>query len=284
MAEYEDGLSAALAFVAEQQEDANDTQVTLVGTDWEKGVERVSVNANGQEREVERPLKPVARVVVLESVESLIGYVIGPCAAGVKGGAVMVSDKEVVADLAYGCHFEHRAVLPLASSEEFVGLQQMRAGVGARALWTLLVGTLDGCVSPAGQAEDVRLLETLVANITVDDKDVQSQVIDRLGGPNVAGERTVRVSLGTTHGPQGAEIPVSWTWKGRIWSCLEEEFEVPLRLEVGKRDNEITLTFHARRFSDVLRGARAALVSRLGTIPEARATVYEGAFRGGNRE
>lgn len=278
--EHEEGLAAALAFVAEQQEEANRTQIEVVGTDWEKGLEKVSVNANGQEREVDRPLKPPARVVTLASVESLIGYVNGASAAGVEAGVVLVSEKEVVADLAYGRHFEHRAVLPLAASEEYEGLERMRAGIGVRALWTLLVGALDGCVYPAGHEEETRLLEMLVSNITVDVKDVTSLVIDRLGAGNSAGEYTVKVSMGTTKGEQRAEIPVAWVWKGRLWSCLEQEFEVPLRLEVGKRDSEVTLLFHARRFSDVLRGARAALVSRLEAVRGDRASVYEGAFRG----
>jgi hypothetical protein len=185
-------------------------------------------------------------------------------------GVVFVGVDSLQVDMQYGSNETHVAKMPLGYSEEYKALRQLMndPGVAQKKLWKLLITAL-------ADSMDKSLLLS-IQNIKVNQKSDSNVEINALGVSNASASRSLQITYpGKNGASENAEIPVDWTFKGRIFEAFDKEYEIPLRLEVHT-DDGMTFQFHPRRLEKILTQCRLDLVDVLQAQVPSNFTVHEG--------
>jgi hypothetical protein len=231
---------------------------------------KVFVALNGKIAEVAK-FTP-KRDHVFQTLDGLIAYLASAhCAKD--DGILFVGDDLIHADLQYQQRGTHRAKLPLVKSEEYKALERLMAGVPQKELWRLLLSKLDGCLP----------LELMLqaSNIQIKGEYVSDTKIERtgLGNSNTAQVTRITYTAPDGKGTKTSDIGTNWAFMGRIWEAYDEQFEIPLTLEIKTEDvKEPLFIFHPRRLDKVLREAKLALVGELNERIVGAFTVHEGTY------
>ena len=132
------------------------------------------------------------------------------------------------------------------------------------------MGDLEGCF------DDELLMQTAMLNIV---GEVTEKVqIQKLGTQTSDAHSRVKISVPNPEGGKdAAELRQDWTYKGRIFEALNEEYEIKLSLTVTQK---LEFKFIAKRLDKVMDQARADVVShvRKGLADAVGWQVFEGSL------
>lgn len=174
-------------------------------------------------------------------------------------GALFVGEDRIVADMAHGPLGQNNpriAVLPLFPSEEFTALGGLFSGVNQRQLWRRLISDLHGCLPPS--------LLLAISQMKVKASAEQQSHIEISGVGSEKNAASVAISYAGAKGTETVEIGLDWTYRGRVYDCMDQHYEIPLRLEVSvENGKEVLFRFHPRQLQRLMRQVRADIVAKL---------------------
>lgn len=180
---------------------------------------------------------------------------------------VWVGTESVVGNLAAGTLVEDGVSLGLDYAPEFsalLSLGDVGRPVDQKTLWRRLMVDLRDEVS--------EVLVAQIASCSVAANSSSESRIELSGVTSSSGAAGVKVKLGVSE----AQVQCDWTYKGRVYACLEQQFEVPLRLEVVASGGSLGFVLHVLRKDRVLEQARNAVAEVLLKVLPAGVPVYLG--------
>jgi len=224
---------------------------------------------NGKVKIEKLPQCKPTREHTFGSLEGFLDYLNSDHCANDKG-IVFVGQEQIFVNLAYKTNEAQEAKLPLKFSDEYQAMRSLADGVKHKALWQLLITKLHGCMSPA--------LLLAIGQIKITGG-TESQIrVDITGITDGKQSDSLRVSFAVNKGEATADIPMEWTWKGRIWEQFGNEYEITLRLEIEVVNGALVFRFHPRRPQEVLRQATQDLVAEIKKAIPKQFTAHEGSY------
>lgn len=135
--------------------------------------------------------------------------------------------------------------MELEHTEQYKAFLKITKGVGRQELWQLLATDLYGCL-PAG-------LEFQIMNLRMYEDSKQEITIQPTGLKTGQASNAVKICYDDPkEGKKDLELGLDFTYKGTVWTCFDDEIQVPMRLVVSNTAEGLHFRFFPRGLGSLL--------------------------------
>ncbi len=218
------------------------------------------------------PKTPLGRRWILHTVPSVVGYLNSNHAAA--GGIVMVNMDGTVVNLAIDKHVPHTVFMGHRHATEFGHLMQTFRPLGQRAMRMMLREKLGANIKHAETIQNGLAGIDIAVSKKTELNDLNIKEVDKT-------TTVIQFNYLANEGTKPAQLLRDTVYTGRIFDCVDKQYEIPLVLSVDEQDGKLVFAFSAPLLDDTIAKAVADIAEMLrGNVSNDQIQIYEGSFNG----